>query len=117
MKGHRTERVADRVRDVLARALREGIRDPRVGFVTITDVELSTDLRHARVFVSLIGDDVEERLRVLRGATSFLRRAVAAEAGLRHAPSLRIELDESSDRAESVERILREVGPPDDDPQ
>jgi len=111
----RQVRVGDRVRDALARALQEDLRDPRIGFVTITAVDLSNDLRHARVFVSLMGENAEERLEILRRATPFFRRTLAARAGLRHTPQLRFEADLTARTAERMERIFEELEPGDDE--
>ena len=115
MSTKRSGRVADQVRQELASLLRDGVRDPRVGFVTLTDVELSPDLRHARVFVSFIGDDPESSLRALRRAAPFLRRSLARTAGLRFTPELRFEIDTSIDSGFRVDRILDEIGETDGD--
>jgi len=108
----RSERVADRIRDDLARLLLEQVRDPEVGFVTLTAVELSPDLRHARVFVSILEDETRS-LEALRRATPFLRRALARQSGLRFVPKLRFEADRSTATGFRVERLLAE-NPPDD---
>lgn len=110
---HRAQRVGDKVRSILARLLREEVRDPRIGFVTLTDVRLSPDLRHARAFVSFLDEDTEKPLSALRKAAPYLRRLLAREAGLRHAPELRFEIDTSIATGFRVERILDEL---DDDP-
>ena len=111
----RADRVADEIRQALARILQAEMRDPRVGFVTLTDVELSPDLRHARVFVSFIGADADPALRVLRRAAPFLRRSLAREAGLRFTPELRFEIDASIDGGFRVDRILDEISEQRDD--
>lgn len=108
---HRAERVGDRIRAELARLLREDVRDPRIGFVTLTDVDLSPDLREARVFVSLLDDDVDGTLRALNHAVPFLRRRLAHEAGLRFTPRLRFMLDRSLQTGNRVEQILDELHP------
>ncbi len=115
MNQDRKFRVADRVREELARAVREDLRDPRVGFVTITAVRLSADLRHARVHVSLFGEDIEERIDILRRAAPFLRRSLAATAGLKHTPELRFEQDTTAGDAERMERIFDAERPADDE--
>ncbi|MDH3628461.1 MAG: 30S ribosome-binding factor RbfA [Acidobacteriota bacterium] len=116
MNQKRTLRVGDRVRETLAQAIREEVRDPRIGFVTITEVELSSDLRYARVFVSMLGEEMEERLTILRRATPFLRKTLAAQAGLRFTPELRFELDPTAGTADRMERIFEELGPGDEEP-
>jgi ribosome-binding factor A len=111
VSGHRSRRVADVIREELARLLREEIRDPRIGFVTLTGVDLSPDLRHARVYVSILKDNRAEALRALQRASSFLRRHLARSAGLRFTPELRFVEDQSLDTGFRVEDILQELQP------
>jgi len=113
---HRQGRVGDRVREELSTLLRRELRDPRVGFVSVTDVEMSPDLRHARVYVSVLGSDAEESLRALNHAAPFLRRALAQSAGLRFTPQLRFLLDASLDQGQRVDELLDEVLPHDEPP-
>ena len=122
MSGHRMERLADAIRGILARVLREEMRDPRVGFVTITAVEVSADLRHARVFVSRLGNADEKAASVaaLNRAASFLRRTLAREANLRRTPDLAFVEDsalKSGFRVEDlIDQIHRDQPPPGDGP-
>lgn len=108
MKTHRPERTAERLQAILARVVREEIRDPRLGFTTVTGVRVSSDLEHAVVYVSRIGSEAERRdaLSALRHARGFLRKALAREAGLRHTPDLRFEWDEAIERGARIEEIL-----------
>lgn len=108
MTSHRTARLADLILDVLARAVREDVRDPRVGFVTLTGVKVTRDLQQAKVYVSSIGspEDRAASVAALNGAAPFLRRIVASQAKLRHTPELRFLLDESLERGSRVEKIL-----------
>jgi ribosome-binding factor A len=108
MRTHRPERTAERLQAVLARVVREEIRDPRLGFTTVTGVRMSSDLEHAVVYVSRMGSEADRRdaLSALRSARGFLRRALAREAGLRHTPELRFEWDESIERGARIEEIL-----------
>lgn len=115
---HRAERVGDRIRAELARMLREDVRDPRIGFVTVTGVQLSADLREARVFVSILDDAAEATLDALNHAVPFLRRQLAREAGLRFTPQLRFIHDRSLESGNRVERILERLqsqAPPEDE--
>jgi ribosome-binding factor A len=118
---HRSRRVADQVREELARLLREELRDPRVGFVTLTGVDLSPDLRQARVHVSILQADPEEALGALAKAAPFLRRGLARHAGLRFTPQLRFVEDRSARTGSRVESLLRDLGrgepadPPEDE--
>ena len=111
MTGHRSVRIADVIREVLAKLLLLEIRDPRVGFVTLTGVEMSPDLRHARVFVSMLGEESARRdgVRALNHAAPFFRRALAKEGRLRFTPSLRFVEDAAAERGMRVEAALREI--------
>lgn len=108
MSTHRPERIAEKIHGVLARRLRE-LRDPRIGFVTITDVRMSPDLKHAWVYVSILDDDPQPSFRALQHAVPFLRRTLAREAGLRHTPQLHVEIDASIATGFQVERILDDL--------
>lgn len=120
MTHERPVRVADRIREELARLLNEEVRDPGLGFVTLTGVDLSPDMRQARVFVSVLGSDTEPSLEALRRATPFLRRGLARGAGLRFTPQLRFALDPAVTSGSRVEELLQEIhgerdGEPEDD--
>lgn len=107
MSGHRPDRVADQIRRILADLLRGEVRDPRVGFVTVTGVEISSDLRHARIAFSVLGDTKpEEATRALRRATPFLRRSLGREMSLRHVPELRFIHDTTLERAQRIDDLL-----------
>src|SRR5450755_2104491 len=97
MGSGRMRRVDKAVRAVLSNAITSDLKDPRVGFVTVTGVKTSSDLRHARVYVSVFGDQAEraESLAGLRSAHGFLQRRVAGELTLKHTPTLSFEYDES----------------------
>jgi len=108
--GHHRARVADRIRRILADAIRADLRDPRVGFVTLTDVKLSPDLKYAVAYVSILGEDAQdESLLALNRATPFLRRALARRGGLRSTPRLRFVTDEVIERGARLERIFDEL--------
>jgi ribosome-binding factor A len=106
---YRNARIAEQIRLELARLLREEARDPRIGFVTLTEVELSRDLKHARVFVSTMATDWESTLEALRRAAPFLRRALARQRNLRFTPELRFMIDQSAVTGSRVERLLQEL--------
>jgi len=115
MTHRRNERVAEEIRGVLAEAIRD-VRDPLVGFVTLTGVDLSPDLRQARVYVSRIGTEADRDAAVaaLNHACSFLRRAVAERARLRFTPALRFVSDATIERGSRVEAIIKEIHSDDD---
>lgn len=104
----RMRRVNEAMREVLSDALTQDVKDPRVGFVTVTAVETSPDLRHARVHVSVLGDADERTASIdgLRSAHGFLQRRVAAELRLKHTPQLSFEEDDTARRADRIERLL-----------
>ena len=106
-------RVDEAVRQVLADALAAELKDPRVGFVTVTDVTTSPDLRSARVYVSVLGDAATRSASLdgLRHAHGYLQGRIASELGLRRTPTLEFRYDETTDRAQRVEGLLREYGP------
>ena len=107
---HRGERVAEEIRGVLAELVRE-VRDPRVGFVTLTGVTLSPDLKQARVYVSRLGSETDRAAAVeaLNHAATFLRRALADRAKLRHTPMLRFVSDATLERGSRVEELIQEI--------
>jgi ribosome-binding factor A len=113
MVSGRMRRVDEAVRQVLADALAAELKDPRVGFVTVTDVTTSPDLRSARVYVSVLGDAATRSASLdgLRHAHGYLQGRIASELGLRRTPTLEFRYDETTDRAQRVEGLLREYGP------
>lgn len=108
--GKRAERVGERIQTELAQLIRDELRDPRVGFVTLTGVTVSADLRHAKVHVSVLGDEPAKTLAALEHATPFLRRQLAQRAGLKHTPSLQFLEDSSIRGAQRIETILDDLG-------
>ena len=114
MADGRMRRVDEAVREVLSEAIAKDLQDPRVGFVTVTGVKTSPDLRHARVFVSVLGDEQvrSDSLAGLRSAHGFLQGRVAAELRLKHTPMLEFDYDESVDRAMRISRLIEEGSDP-----
>jgi ribosome-binding factor A len=109
-------RVDEAVRAVLSDAIARDLQDPRVGFVTVTGVKTSPDLRHARVYVSVLGGEETraDSLEGLRSAHGFLQGAIAAELKLKHTPSVTFEYDPSVDRGMRITELLDEVQGTDD---
>jgi ribosome-binding factor A len=112
-------RVDEAIRQVIGDVVAKDMKDPRVGFVTVTDVRTSPDLSHARVYVSVLGErgrasepaQREASLEGLRSAHGFLQGRVAAELRLKRTPTLEFSYDDTTDRAMRVEQILDEIGP------
>ncbi len=110
MPSGRMRRVDEAVRAVLSDAIAKDLQDPRVGFVTVTGVKTSPDLRHARVYVSVLGDQDarSESLAGLQSAHGFLQSRVASELRLKHTPMLEFDYDESVDRAMRLSELMQE---------
>jgi len=113
MASDRLRRVDEAMRQVLSDAVTQGLKDPRIGFVTVTAVNTSPDLRHARVFVSVLGSPSErdDTLVGLRSAHGHLQRLVARELRLKHTPTLTFEHDDTLERALRISELIdREIG-------
>ena len=110
MPGARMRRVNESIREILADAITTELKDPRIGFVTVTEVDTSPDLRSARVYVSVLGDEQarERSLAGLRSAHGFLQRRVADELTLKHTPTLDFLYDASVDRSLRIQELLEE---------
>lgn len=110
---HRVERVADAIREVIAELLLRGVKDPRVGMATITGVKLTPDLRHARVYFSVIGDEATRTrtLAGLRSAAGFIRNQIGKRLSLRVSPEVIFEIDPSFEQAERVSQLLKDSLP------
>jgi ribosome-binding factor A len=106
----RMRRVNEAVREVVSARLAEGLRDPRVGFVTVTSVDTTPDLRQARVYVSVLGSEEEraETLAGLESAHGLLQQTVATELRMKHTPTLQFVFDESIDRGMRITELLDE---------
>jgi ribosome-binding factor A len=113
MTAERMRRVDEAMREVLSDAITQDLKDPRIGFVTVTAVDTSPDIRHARVFVSVLGDDSQRKLTLagLRSAHGFLQKRVAAELRTKNTPMLEFVYDDTAERAQRVEKLLREEAP------
>ena len=110
MAGERMRRVNEAIRQVLADALAGELADPRLGFVTVTDVNTSPDLRQARVFVSVLGDEDARAgsLAALASAHGVLQARLASQLSLKRTPRLEFVYDPTTDRALRVESLIRE---------
>ena len=110
MSVERMRRVDEAVREVLSDVLSHEVKDPRVGFVTVTDVKTSPDLSHARVYVSVLGDAeaVSASLEGLRSAHGFLQGRIGGELRLKHTPTLTFFHDDTAERAARLERLMDE---------
>jgi len=113
MTADRMRRVDEAMREVLSAAITSELKDPRVGFVTVTSVDTAPDLRHARVFVSVLGSDAERRrsLDGLRSAHGYLQRRVADELKIKHTPTLDFVYDDTADKAQRIDELIEREAP------
>ena len=109
----RPEKVAEQVREEIAQIVGYELDDPRVAMVTVTDVRMSDNLREARVFVTVSGTDDEAlaALKALRKAAPYVRRQLAFNLSLRHAPDIHFIRDTVEEKAARVDELLREIVP------
>jgi ribosome-binding factor A len=112
----RMRRVNEAVREVVSEAVGE-LKDPRIGFVTVTGVETSTDLRHARVFVSVLGSEAKRRktLAGLTAAHGVLQARLARELRLKRTPQLAFEYDPTVERGVRMTQLIDELAPEPED--
>ena len=105
-------RVNEAVREVLSVAITSDLKDPRIGFVTVTSVDTSPDLRHAHVYVSVFGDDAQraDTLAGLGSARGYLQSRVGAELHFKHTPQLDFRYDDTVERAQRLQQLLRDEG-------
>lgn len=108
---HRSEKVEQFIKEELSQIIQREVRDPRIGFVSITGVEVSVDLRHARVFVSVLGDAEakEATMGGLRSALGYIRRELGGRLRMRYTPNITFKLDESIERGARVNKLLGDV--------
>ncbi|WP_067617099.1 30S ribosome-binding factor RbfA [Alicyclobacillus acidiphilus] len=107
----RVQKVAEQMKKEMADIIRNNVKDPRVGFATVTRVELSGDLQHAKVYVSVFGsqDEKDGTLAALTNATGFIRGEVARRLHMRVAPELLFRLDDSGEYSERIEQVLKTI--------
>ena len=117
MSFKRSDRVAEAIKREVSDLLFREVKDPRVHFATVTDVELTDDLRFAKIFVSIMGTEEEKKksMEGLENATGFLRSSLGSRIRLRFTPEIRFYLDQSLDRAFRIEQLLNEIKNPSKD--
>jgi ribosome-binding factor A len=111
LQQNRADRVSDLLKEEISQLIQRGLKDPRIGFVTITRVLLSRDLRHAKVFFSTYGDEgaKQKSLEGLRSALGFIRGELGRRLNLRYVPEIEFRMDESLDHAFHIEEILHQM--------
>jgi ribosome-binding factor A len=118
MSSRRQKQVGDLLRDEISFIIQRGMKDPRIGFASITRVEVSPDIRYATAYVSVMGTDEEqsESLVALNNAAGFIRHELGPKLTMRNIPIVSFRLDRSMQHAENVQRLLSEIDlPPESD--
>ncbi|GAA3662437.1 30S ribosome-binding factor RbfA [Asaccharospora irregularis] len=107
---NRTRRISEEVRKVVSTMLISGIKDPRINsMVSVTDVEVTNDLRYAYVYVSILGGDTESTLTGLKSAGGFIRREVGKNIKLRYIPEIIFKIDDSIEKGMYMSDLIRKV--------
>lgn len=108
----RTGRVNEQIKKELSQLIQTEMKDPRIGFITVTGVEATNDLSQAKVYLSVLGDDEQKAgtLKALEKASGFLRSELGKRIRLRHVPELIFKFDESIAYGSHIEKLLGEIG-------
>ncbi len=111
MAKHRSNRLAEALKQEISQLIREELKDPRIGFVTVTSIEVADDLSHAKVYVSVLGDDqkAKETIEALKGASGFVRTEIGKRIRLRHVPEIVFKYDNSIEHGVHIARLLRDI--------
>jgi len=119
MSSRRTLKAAEAIREVVSMAILTELRDPRIEGVTVTQVEVTPDMRGAKVFVSIMGNEAKQKLclRGLQNSAGFLQSKVAERIDTRYTPRLRFELDEGVKKSIAIAKMLSEVLPDSEAPR
>jgi ribosome-binding factor A len=122
MSFKRSDRVAEAIKREVSLMIYQEVKDPRVHFVTVTDVKITDDLRYAKIFVSVLGDEAtrKESLEGLVNAKGFLRSELGRKIGLRYTPDIQFVLDQSLDHALKIRTLLNSIkkeAPPGEAPE
>jgi ribosome-binding factor A len=112
MVKHRAFRLAESIKEEVSKIIREDLKDPRVGFVTVTDVEVADDLRYAKIFVSIMGNEevVKNSMEALTRASGYIRSELGKIIRLRFVPEITFKYDHSIEHGAHISKLLREVG-------
>lgn len=107
----RMEKVQELMKQEISKIILQDLKDPRIGFVTVTAVDVSSDLRNARIYVSLMGSDqqIADCWRGLKSSLGFLRREVGHRVRLRYTPELTLELDKSVEYSVHIQELLQKI--------
>ena len=112
----RSQRVSDLIREEIAEIIMYKLKDPRIGFVTVTGVDLSPDLKNARVFVSILKEDERDlTLEILNAAKTFIRSILAKRLKMKFIPVVEFKIDSSIEYGYKIDRLLKEIKEKDED--
>lgn len=108
---HRPEKIREFIKEQVSEIIQHHLKDPRIGFVSVTDVEVTVDLRYAKIFVSVLGDDhaKNETMAGLHSAQGYVRGELGRRLQMRYTPEITFNLDESIERGTRVMNLIREV--------
>lgn len=112
MQGRRKDRIEEQLRIELSEIIEREIQDPRIGLVTVTGVKVSPDLRHARIFVTVMGEEDQKKKTIegLRSASSFVRRSLSKRLHhLRRVPELTFDYDEAVEKGLRIDKLLEQI--------
>lgn len=111
MANFRSGRVGEQMKKELSQLIQTGVKDPRIGFVTVTGVDVTNDLSQAKVYLSVMGDEEqkEQTIKALEKASGFLRSEVGKRVHLRHTPELLFKIDTSIEYGSHIEKLLGEI--------
>ncbi|WP_425807389.1 30S ribosome-binding factor RbfA [Desulfitobacterium sp. Sab5] len=111
MAKHRASRLGETLKEEISQMIREDLKDPRIGFVTVTSVEVADDLGHAKVFISVLGDEQKSKdsMEALKRASGFVRSEIGKRIRLRHVPEIVFKYDSSIQHGAHIAELLREV--------
>jgi len=108
---YRVERLSELIKEEFGQILQRGLKDPRIGFVSVTDVEVSHDYSHVKIFVSILGDEEAKKTAMegLQSAKGFIRTELGKRIRMRHTPEVHIIADDSIERGTRIMELLNEV--------
>lgn len=111
MESSRTHRIGELIKEEISEIIHREIKDPRIGFLTITGVDVTPDLRHADVYISVLGTkrQKEETLSVLQKAAGFLRKELSSRIEIKYFPDLRFAIDPSIEAGIKIDRIIKKI--------
>ena len=111
MAKHRASRLGETLKEEISQMIRADLKDPRIGFVTVTSVEVADDLGHAKVFISVLGDEQtsKDSMEALKRASGYVRSEIGKRIRLRHVPEIVFKYDSSIQHGAHIAELLREV--------